>query len=273
MSTPLPYHIPVLLQESIDALSIKPDGFYIDATYGGGGHSAAILEKLGPNGRLLAFDQDIAAQANLIADERLIFVDQNFRFISEFARFHKLEKFDGILADLGVSSHQLDEADRGFSFKFSDKLDMRMDQSSGIDAAHLLNNLEESELARVFYEFGELTNSRAIAKAIALYRLNKQFETVEDLKQALKHIYKGDKEHKFYAKLFQAIRIEINEEITVLKQMLLQTLDLLKPQGRLVVIAYHSLEDRLVKNLIKKGNFEGKSTSRIVSASPWSINR
>lgn len=248
------YHRPVLLQASIDNLNIKPNGVYVDVTFGGGGHSKEILKKLDKGGRLIAFDQDPQAQANRIDDPRFELVDQNFRFISNWLRLLGVRKVDGILADLGVSSHQFDSEERGFSIRFDAPLDMRMDMQRAINAADVVNTYEEDKLIRVLRHYGELENARSMARSIIQAR---PLFTSEDLKQAVAKHLPRMKEHKVLAQLFQALRIEVNDELEVLKTFLQQSADLLSDDGRLVVISYHSLEDRLVKDFMKTGNFEG----------------
>jgi 16S rRNA (cytosine1402-N4)-methyltransferase len=252
------YHLPVMLSECLDGLAINPNGTYVDVTFGGGGHSQAILERLGPNGRLIAFDQDPDVQAHLPQDERFIFVDANFRYLKRFLRLNGALPVDGILADLGVSSHQFDEAERGFSFRFDAQLDMRMDTRTEKSAWHLVNEYDEQQLKHILRLYGELTNAGRVAKLIVLARTRGPLDTIEQLKQAVAPAMGADKPAKFYAKIFQAIRIELNEEMAALEAFLLQCAEVLKPQGRLVVMSYHSLEDRLVKHLIKQGNLEGK---------------
>ena len=252
------YHNPVLLHESIDALAIKKDGVYVDVTFGGGGHSKEILNRLGENGKLFAFDQDPDALENVINDERFVLIPENFRYISRFLRFHRIKKVDGILADLGVSSHQFDEAERGFSTRFEGGLDMRMNQKSKISAKEIINKYSEEKLAEILFAYGELRNSRKIARLIVEARANKKIETSFDLKEALKTVLPKAKEHKILAQIFQAIRIEVNEELDVLKEFLEQIPNLLNDEGRLSVISYHSLEDRLVKRFIRTGLFEGE---------------
>jgi len=255
---PALYHIPALLGVTIDGLDIKPDGVYVDVTFGGGGHSREILSRLGKNGKLLGFDQDEDAVKNSLDDERFIFVRSNFRYMTNFLRYHNIEKVDGILADLGVSSHHFDEAERGFSFRFDGALDMRMNIKSPLTAAVLLNTYPEEQLADVFYLYGELHNSRKIAKTIVNARAEKPFDRIFPFIEVLKPFFGREKEKKDMARVFQALRIEVNKEMDVLKSLLEQSLAVLKPDGRLVVLTYHSLEDRLVKNFIRSGNFEGK---------------
>lgn len=252
------YHSPVLLQESVDALNIKEDGVYVDVTFGGGGHSKEILKRLGKNGKLFAFDQDEDATSNRIEDDRFVLIEENFRYISRFLKFYGVRKVDGILADLGVSSHQFDEAERGFSIRFDGELDMRMNQSAKVSAKEVVNTYGEKELADILFLYGELRNSRAIARTIAEEREKERIETSFQLKQALQRYLPKAREHKILAQIFQAIRIEVNEELEVLKEFLNQTPGLLNPEGRLSVISYHSLEDRLVKRFIRTGLFSGE---------------
>ena len=252
------YHNPVLLKESVDALDIKKDGVYVDVTFGGGGHSREILSRLGPNGKLFGFDQDPDANANKIDDDRFVLIQENFRFISRFLKFYRIEKVDGILADLGVSSHQFDEAERGFSTRFDGDLDMRMNQKSTTSAKEIINTYSEEKLASILFLYGELRNSRNLAKTIVEERGTKEIETSFQLKEILKKYLPNAKEHKILAQIFQAIRIEVNEELEVLKEFLEQVPKLLKKDGRLSVISYHSLEDRLVKRFINAGLFSGE---------------
>ncbi|MDA3952077.1 MAG: 16S rRNA (cytosine(1402)-N(4))-methyltransferase RsmH [Bacteroidales bacterium] len=251
------YHTPVLLKESIEGLKIKPNGNYVDVTFGGGGHSREIINHLN-KGKLLAFDQDDDALLNLIDDKRFLFANHNFRFLKNFLKYNKIDKIDGLLADLGVSSHHFDKPKRGFSFRFDGELDMRMNQSAKLSAKNLVNEYEETKLAKIFWEYGELKNSRKLAKAIVDQRENKKIGTIKEFTDVLMPYLPKHAEHKFLAKVFQALRIEVNREMEFLKEMLLQTTDVLKPGGRLVVITYHSLEDRIVKNFIKKGKFKGE---------------
>ena len=252
------YHNPVLLNESIDALSIKEEGVYVDVTYGGGGHSKEILRRLGKNGRLFAFDQDPDAQENAIDDERFVLIPENFRYISRFLRFHGVRKVDGVLADLGVSSHQFDEAKRGFSTRFDGDLDMRMNQKSKISAKEIVNDYSEEKIAEILFLYGELRNSRNIAKIIVEKRQEERIDTSFQLRKALQRFLPNAKEHKIIAQIFQAIRIEVNEELDVLKEFLEQLPKLLNDQGRLSIISYHSLEDRLVKRYFRTGLFIGE---------------
>lgn len=252
------YHDAVLLFESVDGLNISPEGIYVDVTFGGGGHSTEILRRLGPGGRLFAFDQDEDALQNEIADERFVLINENFRYLSRFLRFHGVDKVDGILADLGVSSHQFDSASRGFSTRFDAALDMRMNTSDGISAFEVVNTYGEEELASVLFQYGELRNSRALARQIVSSRKDKEIRTSFELKQVLKKFLPKPKEHKILAQIFQAIRIEVNQEMEVLKEFLSQTPDLLNKGGRLSVISYHSLEDRLVKRFMQSGLFSGE---------------
>lgn len=252
------YHNPVLLRESVDGLNIKPDGVYVDVTFGGGGHSKEILSRLGNGGKLFAFDQDSDAKRNVIDDERFTLIPQNFRFIKRYLRFHGIKKVDGILADLGVSSHQFDEAERGFSTRFDAALDMRMNQSGELSAYEVVNNYDEEKLSDVLFQYGELRNAKAIAKKIIEKRSEQPIKTSFELKEVLSQFIPKAKEHKVLAQIFQGIRIEVNQEIEVLKEFLLQTPELLNDGGRLSVISYHSLEDRLVKRFIRDGLFEGQ---------------
>jgi len=252
------YHSPVLLKDSVDALTIKEDGVYVDVTFGGGGHSKEILSRLGEKGKLFAFDQDSDAKRNKIQDDRFILIEENFRYITRFLKFYGIKKVDGILADLGVSSHQFDEAERGFSIRFDGELDMRMNQSSKISAKKIINSYGEEQLADILFLYGELRNARAIAKTIAEARQQEKIETSFQLRQILQKYLPKAKEHKILAQIFQAIRIEVNEELEVLKEFLNQMPGLLKPEGRLSVISYHSLEDRLVKRFIRTGLFSGE---------------
>lgn len=252
------YHNPVLLKETVDGLNIKPDGVYVDVTFGGGGHSREIMNRLGPNGKLFAFDQDEDALENAIADERFVLINENFRYIKRFLRFHGVKQVDGILGDFGVSSHQFDEADRGFSTRFDAALDMRMNQKDALSAYEVVNDYDEKELKRVFVDFGELKNGGAMANTIVAARADKKIKNTEQLKQVLSKFLPAHKSNKILAQIYQAIRIEVNQEIEVLKEFLIQTEELLVSGGRLSVISYHSLEDRLVKRFIRNGMFEGE---------------
>ena len=252
------YHNPVLLKETVDGLNIKPDGVYVDVTFGGGGHSREIMSRLGESGRLIAFDQDEDALANAIDDERFLLINENFRNIKRFLRFHGIKKVDGILADLGVSSHQFDVAERGFSTRFEADLDMRMSQKGELSAYDVVNDYEEQDLRRVFYDFGELKNASGLAAAIVNYRKEGKIKSSETLKQVLSRFLPAHKSNKILAQIYQAIRIEVNQEMDVLKEFLEQSLDVLEVGGRLSVISYHSLEDRLVKRFVKNGLFEGE---------------
>ena len=251
------YHTPVLLNESVNGLQIKPNGIYVDVTFGGGGHSGEIIKHI-KTGKLVAFDQDDDALPNLIDDKRFVFVNHNFRFLKNFLKYHKIDKVDGLLADLGVSSHHFDDPERGFSFRFDGELDMRMNKSAKLSAKNVVNEYDEADLAKIFWEYGELKNSRKLAKAIIDNRGNKKIETIKEFTDILMPYLPKHAEHKFLAKVFQALRIEVNREMEFLKEMLLQTIDVIKPGGRLVVITYHSLEDRIVKNFIKNGQFKGE---------------
>jgi len=252
------YHSPVLLKESVDALNIKEDGVYVDVTFGGGGHSREILSRLGEKGRLFAFDQDPDAQQNKIDDPRFVLIGENFRFISRFLRFYGVKKVDGVLADLGVSSHQFDEAERGFSTRFDADLDMRMDQKSELSGKKIINTYTEEQLSDILFLYGELRNARTLAKTIVEARVEKEIKTSFELKEVLQRFLPKAKEHKILAQIFQAIRIEVNQELEVLKEFLQQIPQLLNEDGRLSVISYHSLEDRLVKRFIRTGLFSGE---------------
>ncbi|WP_164112785.1 MULTISPECIES: 16S rRNA (cytosine(1402)-N(4))-methyltransferase RsmH [Sphingobacterium] len=252
------YHVPVMLHECMEALEIKPNGVYVDVTFGGGGHSREILRRLGPGGRLIAFDQDPDALRNKIDDDRFVLIHQNFRFLKNYLRLEGIKQVDGVLGDLGVSSHQFDDADRGFSIRFDADLDMRMDQVSDLDARKVLNTYPEDELHRIFGMYGEVQNAKSLAKTIVTARLTKGIETVAELKEVIKRMVPRGKEHKYHAQVFQALRIEVNKELEALQEFLLQTISVLKPGGRLVIMSYHSLEDRLVKNFMLKGKFKGE---------------
>ncbi|CEJ67777.1 16S rRNA (cytosine(1402)-N(4))-methyltransferase RsmH [Chryseobacterium oranimense] len=251
------YHNPVLLKQSVDDLVTNPDGIYVDCTFGGGGHSREILSRLSEKGKLFSFDQDLDALKNTIDDPRFTLVNQNFRFLENSMLMYGFSQIDGVLADLGVSSHQFDEAERGFSTRNNAPLDMRMNVMQSLDAKRVINEYEETELADIFYHYGELREARKLARDIVHHRKAKAINTTEDLKKLFSYI-PPHKVNKFYAQLFQAIRIEVNQELEALKEMLVQALNILKPGGRLVVISYHSLEDRLVKRFLKNGMFEGE---------------
>ena len=252
------YHNPVLLKETVDGLNIHPDGIYVDVTFGGGGHSREIMSRLGENGKLFAFDQDLDALKNAINDERFTLINENFRYIKRFLRFHGIKQVDGILADLGVSSHQFDVAERGFSTRFDAELDMRMNQKGDISAYHVVNEYDEQDIARVLFDYGELKNARAMAYVIVTARKDKEIRNSDELKKVLAKFLPGHKSNKILAQIYQAIRIEVNQEMDVLKEFLEQSLEILKPGGRLSVISYHSLEDRLVKRYMRNGMFEGE---------------
>ena len=252
------YHVPVLLNESIDGLAIKPDGIYVDVTFGGGGHSKEILSRLGKKGHLYSFDQDPDAEKNIVDDDRFTFVRSNFRYLKNWMRYYEVDHIDGLLADLGVSSHHFDDETRGFSFRFDAPLDMRMNKRAGTTAAEILNNYDEEQLADIFYIYGELKNARKIAATIAKTRNEKKIETTGDLMKATERLFQREREKKDMAKMFQALRIEVNHEMDALKEMLNGAKDMLCEGGRLSVITYHSLEDRIVKNMMKAGNVEGK---------------
>ena len=252
------YHVPVMLQPCIDGLAINPDGVYVDVTFGGGGHSREILKHLGPKGTLIAFDQDPDAQANIPTDSRLVFIDQNFGFLKNNLRLKGFRQVDGILADLGVSSHQFDVPERGFSIRKNGDLDMRMDQHRDLTAAQVLNTYSEDKLHKLFGIYGEVKNAKSLARAIVTARLDKSFTDIESLKSAITEYIPKGKENKYLAQVFQALRIEVNAEIQVLEDFLQQAADVLKPGGRLVVMSYHSLEDRPVKNFLAKGKFQGE---------------
>ena len=271
------YHVPVLLKESVDGLHIKPNGIYVDVTFGGGGHSREILSRLGADGHLFSFDQDADAENNIfedsgdakdysneqkgkrfVDDSRFTFVRSNFRFLKNWMQYYGIEQIDGLLGDLGVSSHHFDDESRGFSFRFDAPLDMRMNKRAGKTAADIVNEYDEEQLANLFYLYGELKNSRRIASALANARRQKPIATTSDFITAVEPLFKREREKKDMAKLFQALRIEVNHEMTALKEMLMAATDVMKPGGRLSIITYHSLEDRIVKNIMKTGNIEGK---------------
>ncbi|SNS16931.1 16S rRNA (cytosine1402-N4)-methyltransferase [Dokdonia pacifica] len=258
MMNQMEYHNPVLLHETIDGLDIKPDGVYVDVTFGGGGHSREIIKRLGDGGKLYAFDQDQDAQQNSIEDDRFTLIPENFRYVKRFLRFHGVKKVDGILGDFGVSSHQFDVAERGFSTRFESDLDMRMNQNDSLSAYHVVNEYEEEALRQVFWQYGELRNAPKIARTIVGDRKETPIKTSEQLKEVLRPFLPKHREHKILAQIYQAIRIEVNQEIEVLKEFLLQTEQLLDVGGRLSLISYHSLEDRLVKRYIRNGLFEGE---------------
>ena len=249
------YHLPVLLRETIDALNIVQNGIYVDCTFGGGGHSKEILRRLGEGGKIFAFDQDADAAKNLPKDDRIVFVPHNFRHVQRFLRLHKVAKADGILADLGVSSHQFDEADRGFSIRFDADLDMRMDMRQSLTAFEVVNRYSEQQLHKMFEQYGEVTNSKTLARTIVHVRNATSLKSISNFKNALSAIVKGNP-NKYFAQVFQALRIEVNDELGALKEMLEQAPTLLKQKGRIAVITFHSLEDRIVKNFLKKGIFE-----------------
>lgn len=252
------YHIPVLLKESVEAMNIDPNGIYVDVTFGGGGHSKEILSRLGEHGRLFGFDQDLDAEKNIIDNPHFTFVRSNFRYLQNFLKYHHIEEVDAILADLGVSSHHFDDSERGFSFRFDGNLDMRMNKRAGINAADIINAYDEERLANILYLYGELKNSRRLASLLVKARANKEIHTIYELLEVIKPIFNIERDKKDLAKVFQALRIEVNQEMEALKEMLSSAINVLKPGGRLVVITYHSLEDRMVKNIMKAGNINGK---------------
>ena len=256
----LTYHVPVLLKESVDGMNIRPGGTYVDVTFGGGGHSREILSRLEKGGRLLGFDQDEDAERNIVNDPHFTFVRSNFRYLHNFLRYHEIEKVDAILADLGVSSHHFDDSERGFSFRFDGALDMRMNKRAGLTAADVLNTYDEERLADLFYLYGELKNSRKLASVFVKSRASGQIKSIGEFLEIINPLFGREREKKELAKVFQALRIEVNQEMEALKEMLLAATEALKPGGRLVVITYHSLEDRMVKNIMKTGNVEGKAT-------------
>jgi 16S rRNA (cytosine1402-N4)-methyltransferase len=249
------YHIPVLFHETIDALNIKPDGIYVDCTFGGGGHSKGILQHLNEKGRLIAFDQDVDAQNNLQDDQRILFIPQNFRHIQRFLRLHQINYVDGVLADLGVSSHQFDEGDRGFSIRFAGPLDMRMDQRQDLTAALIIKTYTESQLHKLFEQYGEVTNAKTLAKHIVQQRAHLPFASIEQFKALISPVVKGNP-NKYLAQVFQALRMEVNDEMGALKEMLSQLATMVKPGGRVAIITFHSIEDRMVKTFFKQGSFE-----------------
>lgn len=252
------YHVPVLLEQSIDGLNIRPEGTYVDVTFGGGGHSRAILKRLKGKGHLYSFDQDPDAEQNIVENPHFTFVRSNFRFLQNFMQYYNVDEVDGILADLGVSSHHFDDAERGFSFRFEGKLDMRMNQRAGKTAADIVNEYPEEKLADLFYLYGELKNSRKLASTIVKARAKESIQTIGDFLNIVQPLFGREREKKELAKVFQALRIEVNQEMTALREMLQAAIEVLKPGGRLSIITYHSLEDRMVKNIMKTGNIEGK---------------
>lgn len=258
MMTTMDYHNPVLLKEAVDGLSIRPDGVYVDVTFGGGGHSREILGRLGPEGKLFGFDQDSDALKNAIDDDRFVLINNNFRYLKRFLRFYGHDTVDGILGDFGVSSHQFDVAERGFSTRFDADLDMRMDRDGALSAQTVVNEYGEKELQKVFAEYGELRNAAALARTIVEARKNDTIKTTVELKEVLQRFLPPHRQHKILAQIYQAIRIEVNQELESLKEFLLQTVDVLETGGRISLISYHSLEDRLVKRFIRNGLFEGE---------------
>lgn len=261
------YHIPVLLNEVIQGLHINPDGIYVDCTFGGGGHSKAILEKLSEKGKLVAFDQDDDAKRNLPDDERIVFVPQNFRHLQRFLRLHNILSVDGILADLGVSSHQFDKADRGFSIRYNAELDMRMDQRQTVTAFDVVSTYTEQRFHKLFEQYGEVTNAKTLAKKIVEVRNTASLKTIDGFKNAVREIVKGNP-NKYFAQVFQALRIEVNDELGALKEMLRQIPSLLKPGGRVAIITFHSLEDRLVKNFFRRGSFDEPEENPFMNTEP-----
>ncbi len=264
------YHTPVLFHETIEGLNIRPDGVYVDCTFGGGGHSRGILKQLGENGKLFAFDQDADAQQNIPPDERVTFIPQNFRHIARFLRLHNITQVDGILADLGVSSHQFDEAERGFSIRFNADMDMRMDRRQPVTAFDVVQTYGQQELHKMFEQYGEVTNAKTLAQTIVSIRHAASLKTIDGFKNALRDIVKGNP-NKYFAQVFQALRMEVNEEIQVLKEMLEQTVNLLKPGGRIAIIAFHSIEDRVVKNFFRDGGFEKMEENPFINTSKPSV--
>ena len=258
MNEELTYHVPVLLKPSVDGMNIRPDGTYVDVTFGGGGHSREILSRLRDGGRLLGFDQDEDAEQNIVDNPHFIFVRSNFRYLHNFLRYHDIEEVDAILADLGVSSHHFDDSERGFSFRFDGTLDMRMNKRAGDTAADIINTYDEERLADIFYRSGEQKNSRKLASVLVKARAGQKITTIGEFLEVIKPLFGREREKKELAKVFQALRIEVNQEMEALKEMLYAATEALKPGGRLVVITYHSLEDRMVKNMMKTGNVEGK---------------
>lgn len=264
------YHIPVLFHETIEHLNIIPDGIYVDATFGGGGHSRGILSKLGPKGKLIAFDQDADAKNNLPDDDRIVFIPENFRYIQRFLRLNKIDKVDGVLADLGVSSHQFDEGSRGFSIRFDGPFDMRMDQRQTRTAAQIIESYSEAALHKMFEQYGEVTNAKTLAKHIATQRRLLKLSTVQDFKTLIAPVVKGNP-NKYWAQVFQAIRMEVNEEMVVLNEFLTQLPEVIKPAGRAVIITFHSIEDRMVKNAFKVGPDEDDVTNPFLSIKKLSL--
>ncbi len=264
------YHVPVLYHETLAGLAIQPDGVYVDCTFGGGGHSKGILEQLGAKGKLIAFDQDADAQKNMPDDKRVFFVPQNFRHLQRMLRLHKIEKVDGILADLGVSSHQFDEGDRGFSIRFSGPLDMRMDRRQGATAADIIKNYSEQQLHKLFEQYGEVTNSKTLAKHIVQERKHLQSTTIEQFKALISPVVKGNP-NKYLAQVFQALRIEVNDEMGALKDMLQQVPAVLKKDGRVAIITFHSIEDRVVKNFFRQGSFDETPGNPLMSVTKEEI--
>ncbi|MBA2250825.1 MAG: 16S rRNA (cytosine(1402)-N(4))-methyltransferase RsmH [Chitinophagaceae bacterium] len=256
------YHVPVMLQEVIEGLEIRANGVYVDCTFGGGGHSREILKKLNDKGKIIAFDQDETAKNNIPADNRLIFIQSNFKHLQRFLRLNKISKVDGILADLGVSSHQFDNAERGFSTRFDAMMDMRMDQRQNVKAADILKTYTAEKLHKIFERYGEVTNSKTLAKTIVQLRNSTSMYTVQEFKNALHPVVKGNP-NKYFAQVFQALRIEVNDELGALEEMLLQSIEVLKPEARAAIITFHSLEDRIVKNFFRKGNFHEMVTDEI----------
>lgn len=261
------YHIPVLLNETIAGLNIKPAGVYVDCTFGGGGHSRFVLQQLNEDGKLFVFDQDADAKKNVPDDERVVFIPQNFRYLQRFLRLHKITAVDGILADLGVSSHQFDEAERGFSIRFDAALDMRMDQRETLTAADVIKTYTEQQLHKLFEQYGEVTNSKTLAKTIVEQRAITPIRTINEFKQAVKAAVKGNPQ-KYFAQVFQALRIQVNDELGALKELLQQTTTLLKPQGRIAIITFHSLEDRIVKNFFRDGSFLQTEADEVYGTRP-----
>ena len=257
------YHVPVLLHETIAGLDVNPHGIYVDATFGGGGHSAAILQQLGNNGRLVAFDQDADAALNVPDDKRVLFIPQNFRHLKRFLRLHNITKVDGVLADLGVSSHQFDEAERGFSIRFNADMDMRMDRRQQVTAFDILQTYTEQQLHKLFEKYGEVTNARTLARTIVEVRGRVSLKTIDAFKNALRPVVKGNP-NKYFAQVFQALRIEVNQELEALKDLLEQAKEVVKPGGRIAIITFHSLEDRLVKQFFRDGSFEEKDENPFV---------